>query len=122
MAWTVLQGTDYPEPSPAIERLAARKVRPVMPRAPRNLITIADAAETCNVSSRTIRRRVADGSIRGFRIGPRLLRVDRAEVEKLLKPVPVTGHYGGNVTARARKVLAEALALAEQAEAAGNGA
>ena len=85
-------------------------------RAPRDLITIAIAAETCNVSGRTIRRRIADGSLTGYRVGSRLIRVERAEVEKLLRPVPVTGHYGGNGSAQARRLLRQALALAETAD------
>lgn len=94
-----------------------------MPRAPRKLISIDAAAEICGVHRVTIRRRIADGSLTGYRVGPRYIRVDQAEVEKFLKPVPVTGTYGGNISARARRILSDALAQLDQttAEAAGNG-
>ena len=39
------------------------------------LISLADAAEHYSVSTKTIRRWIADGRIEGYRVGPRLLRV-----------------------------------------------
>lgn len=52
-------------------------------------VTLAYAAEYAAVSTKTIRRRVADGTLTGYRNGPRLLRVDLNEVdEKLLRPIP----------------------------------
>ena len=93
-----------------------------MPRTSRKLITIDDAAEMLGVNRVTVRRRIADGTLTGYRVGPRYIRVDQAEVErKLLRPVPVTGTYGGNISARARRILSDALAQLDQAEAAGNG-
>ena len=55
----------------------------------RRLASIDDTAEYCGVSTKTIRRRIADGTITGFTLGPRLLRVDLNEVdERLLTPIP----------------------------------
>lgn len=54
-------------------------------------ISIQDAADVLGVSTDTVRRRIADGSLAAYRVGPRLLRVDRAEVEALAKPVPTVG-------------------------------
>ena len=51
------------------------------------LIDIATAAEDIGVHPRTIRRRIADGELKAYRFGPRLLRVDRDEVAALLKPL-----------------------------------
>ena len=89
---------------------------PRTPRPARILVSVDEAAKFCGVHRQTIRRRIADGSLTGYRVGPRYIRVDQAEVEELLKPIPATGHYGG------RPVSRRAAALAEQAEAAGNGA
>lgn len=54
-------------------------------------ISIQDAAELLGVSTDTVRRRIADGSLAAYRVGPRLLRVDRAAVEALAQPVPTVG-------------------------------
>ncbi|HLK73625.1 MAG TPA: excisionase family DNA-binding protein [Streptosporangiaceae bacterium] len=61
-------------------------------RQPRRLESIASAAEALDVSERTIRRRIADGSLRAYRVGPRLIKVDRAEVDKLIRPVHAAGN------------------------------
>ena len=53
-------------------------------------ISLQVAAEILGVSVDTVRRRIADGSLPAERIGPRLLRVRRADVEALLAPVPTT--------------------------------
>ena len=56
------------------------------------LVTLAAAAEIAAVNPKTIRRRIADGTLAGYRIGPRLLRVDLNEVEaKLLRRIPSGG-------------------------------
>ena len=52
------------------------------------LASIAEAATYIGVSSKTIRRRIADGSITGYRFGPRAIRVDLDEVYRLLRPIP----------------------------------
>ena len=57
----------------------------------RRLVSINQAARLVDVSSRTIRRRIADGSITGYRFGPRIVRVDLDEVDSLLKPIPAAG-------------------------------
>jgi len=62
------------------------KRAPERPRR-RELIGITDAAGILNVDNRTIRRFIAEGRIPGFRIGDKVLRVDRADVEKLIVPV-----------------------------------
>lgn len=58
--------------------------------APERPVTIAVAAARLNVSSKTIRRRIADGTLTAYRLPPRIVRVDMAEVERLFKP------YGGS--------------------------
>lgn len=54
-------------------------------------ISIQDAADLLGVSTDTVRRRIADGSLAAYRIGPRLLRVDRSQVEALARPIPAAG-------------------------------
>ena len=49
---------------------------------------LATAARRLHCSTRTIRRRISDGSLTGYRFGPRLIRVSVAEVDALLSPVP----------------------------------
>lgn len=53
----------------------------------RRLASIAVAAEHCDVSTKTIRRYIAAGRITGYRVGPKLLKVDLNELDDLLRPV-----------------------------------
>jgi len=56
------------------------------------LAPITTAADVVGVHSRTIRRRIADGTIHGYRVGPKLIRVDLNEVEtKLARIIPSAG-------------------------------
>jgi excisionase family DNA binding protein len=50
---------------------------------PNRLIPLADAAEHFHVSVKTLRRRIADGTIAGYRVG-RLIRVDLDELTQSL--------------------------------------
>lgn len=61
----------------------------------RNPISITEAAQYLGVSTKTIRRYIATGRLTGYRAGPRLLRVDRTELDGLLRPLPTLG--GGGV-------------------------
>ena len=55
----------------------------------RRLVALKDAAEYASVSPKTIRRRIADGTLTGYRLGPRLLRVDLNELDAQFRPIPV---------------------------------
>lgn len=46
-------------------------------------VSLAVAAEGLGVSVKTIRRRISDGTVRGYRVG-RLIRVDMDELRKSL--------------------------------------
>lgn len=61
----------------------------------RRLLTIADAAQYLGCNTKTVRRRIADGSLTGYRFGSRLIRVDLAEVDALMHPIATAG--GGQV-------------------------
>jgi excisionase family DNA binding protein len=56
---------------------------------PTQYITCREAAERLHVSPKSIRRRIAEGDLTGYRIGPKALRVDAAEVEALARPVTI---------------------------------
>ncbi|WP_322859152.1 helix-turn-helix domain-containing protein [Mycobacterium europaeum] len=51
------------------------------------LIGLQQAADYCDVSYRTVRRWIADGRLNAVRVGPRLLKVDVAELNRVLAPV-----------------------------------
>lgn len=50
------------------------------------LIGLQEAADYCDVSYRTVRRWVASGRLRAVRVGPRLIKLDLAELEAFLQP------------------------------------
>ena len=55
------------------------------------LISIQQAARDKSVHPDTIRRRIASGELKAYRLGNRIIRVDRAEVDRLLHPIPTGG-------------------------------
>lgn len=48
-----------------------------------SMVSLQVAAEAFGVSVRTLRRRIADGTVRGYRVG-RLIRVDLDELREAL--------------------------------------
>lgn len=56
----------------------------------RRFESLRTAAERTGVSVRTLRRRIADGSLPAYRTGPRVIRLDPQDVDKLLRPIPAT--------------------------------
>lgn len=53
----------------------------------RTFESLAQAAFRTGVSTRTLRRRIACGELTAYRTG-RLIRVDPADVDRLLVPIP----------------------------------
>lgn len=51
------------------------------------LIGLTEAAQRCGVHYRTIRRWIANGDLNAVRVGPRLLKVDGADLDRLMRPV-----------------------------------
>jgi excisionase family DNA binding protein len=45
-------------------------------------------AERLDVNPRTIRRIIARGQLTGYRLGDRMIRIDPAEVDSLMQPIP----------------------------------
>jgi excisionase family DNA binding protein len=60
----------------------------------RQLVSLADAAAYATISVRTVRRYIASGRLAGYRVGPRLIRVDLEELESLARPIPAACRSG----------------------------
>jgi excisionase family DNA binding protein len=56
-----------------------------------HLISIGQAAAYAGVSTKTLRRRIADGTIPAVRLGPRAIRVRPGDIEAALRPIPTAG-------------------------------
>jgi excisionase family DNA binding protein len=54
----------------------------------RRLESVDGAAEYAGVSTKTIRRWISAGIITGYRMGPRLIRIDLNEIDAMLRPIP----------------------------------
>lgn len=63
----------------------------LQPRTQRRLVSIATAANYLDVCQKTIRRRISDGSLTGYRLGRRTIRVDLDELDAMLRPIPAAG-------------------------------
>lgn len=61
------------------------------PASPTRLASLAEAAAYASCHVKTIRRRISDGSLTGYRFGPRLVRVDLTELDSLVRRIPTTG-------------------------------
>ncbi len=57
----------------------------------RQLVSIPAAAKYAACNPRTIRRRIADGSLSAYKAGPRLIRVDLNDVDAWLRPISAAG-------------------------------
>jgi excisionase family DNA binding protein len=55
---------------------------------PRKYESLDDAAERLAVNPRTIRRMIARGDLTGYRFGAKALRLDQAEVDAAMTPIP----------------------------------
>ena len=59
---------------------------------PRRWLTQLEAAEYLGVTDRTIRNLISRGQLQARRIGnSRMIRIDRADLEAILQPIPTTG-------------------------------
>jgi excisionase family DNA binding protein len=52
------------------------------------LLSITDAAERLHVHPNTVRARIADGTLPGYRIGTKTLRLKADDVDAMLRRVP----------------------------------
>lgn len=53
--------------------------------------SLSDAAERTGVSIRTLRRRIASGQLKAYRLGRRVIRVQPDDVDQLLMRIPTGG-------------------------------
>jgi excisionase family DNA binding protein len=58
----------------------------------RDFVSIEQAANYTGLSNQTLRRRIADGTLTGYRAGPKLVRVDLADVDRKLRPIATLEH------------------------------
>ena len=58
------------------------------------LVSLAAGAAFADVSVRTLRRYIAQGRLTGYRVGPRLVKVDLNELEQLARPIPSAARPG----------------------------
>jgi excisionase family DNA binding protein len=69
---------------------------PVATPTARRWLTQAEAADRLAVTDRTIRNYIARGHLRGYRIrGSRAIRLDLAEVDALVRPIPSAASSAG---------------------------
>lgn len=55
---------------------------------PRRYESLSAAAERTGLSVKTLRRRIAEGRLPAYRSGPRSIRVDPADVNRLMVRIP----------------------------------
>lgn len=53
---------------------------------PRRKMTVAEAARYWGCSERTIRNRIASGELPASRFGPRMIRLDSRDLDRLARP------------------------------------
>jgi excisionase family DNA binding protein len=63
---------------------------------PRRLASISDTAEYLGLTSRTIRVCIADGRLRAYKLGSKIVRLDLDEVDAALRPIPSAASGGGD--------------------------
>ena len=51
------------------------------------LIGLTEAADLCGVNYRTVRRWVQSGRLKAVRVGPKLLKVNAADIDAMLQPL-----------------------------------
>ncbi len=61
--------------------------------APRQFESLAHAAQRTGLSTRTLRRRISAGTLTAYRSGPRVIRLNPADVDRLMVPIPTARRY-----------------------------
>ncbi|GAA4409711.1 hypothetical protein GCM10023168_28690 [Fodinibacter luteus] len=58
----------------------------------REFESLSSAAQRTGLSIRTLRRRVAHGDLPAYRSGPRVIRVDPDDVDRMMVRIPTVWH------------------------------
>jgi excisionase family DNA binding protein len=58
----------------------------------KHLITVEAAADYLGVGVRSVRRYIATGRLPAYRVGDKLIRVDQADVDAQIRPIPAAGN------------------------------
>jgi excisionase family DNA binding protein len=58
---------------------------------PQRLTSVEHAARYADVGTRTIRRWIATGRLRAYRVGPRLVKIDLDDLDRIAVPIPTAG-------------------------------
>jgi excisionase family DNA binding protein len=58
---------------------------------PQRLTSITHAARYADVSEHTIRRWIASGLLPGYRVGPRLVKIDLDDMDAIAQRIPAAG-------------------------------
>jgi len=64
-------------------------------------LTLQEAADVLKISERSLRSAVAAGEVRSMRLGKRIVRIPRDEIERLRRGEPIGGGCTGNRSAQA---------------------
>lgn len=64
-----------------------RRARRLAARGKSPYVTQVEAAEYLGVTDRTIRRMIADGRLKAYKLGDRILRLRLDEIDAAMKPV-----------------------------------
>ena len=75
---------------PRTNGATSRRAKATEPAAP-SWMTVPQVAADLQVGERTVRRYVSEGKLPAYRVGPRHLRIRRADVENLVTVVPTVG-------------------------------
>ena len=73
------------------QNTTARRTRRAAAPPPKRLTSLANAAAYADVSIRSIRRWISSGLIPGYRVGPRLVKVDLDDLDRLAQRIPTAG-------------------------------
>lgn len=78
---------------------------------PKKLLSIREACSRYGLSDKTIRRRIADGTLTAYRCGPRLIKLDADQVEAALIQPANDAH--DDIESAVARIVAAAPALSD---------
>jgi excisionase family DNA binding protein len=59
---------------------------------PERKLSVAESALYYGCNERTIRRAIAAGRLRAYRVGPRMIRIDPADLDRMARPITAAGN------------------------------